>query len=97
MREAGKDRATPAGWRATLTDAEQRIADIDPLARISAVWFDEDGVMRLQASCPATARKEVNRSLRRYESDLLGCCELCGHQGRVRSGVILTVRCDDRL
>ncbi|HEY2436785.1 MAG TPA: hypothetical protein VGH93_06360 [Solirubrobacteraceae bacterium] len=82
------------GWQPLLTALQDRIRAVDTEARLTSARFDEHGVMRLRADASTDRRAEVNRLLRRCESQMLSQCELCGGAGQVYAGVILTMRCE---
>ena len=79
------------GWRAIASEAE---ADLLERGLYAEVWasLSEHGLLLLRAKPSSRAARAL---LEEHERRALGICERCGRTGKVRTGSVLQINCDD--
>ena len=82
-----------SGWRELLEQLELELRLLDPGAVLFDPVINAEGLPRFRARLAPDARADGHRILRDYERRAIAVCEVCGHEGRVYAGVVLTVRC----
>lgn len=83
------------GWSALADELQARLALLEPPGELLGVRVDDSGLLRFRARLDPGVRAEGKLIVREYERRATELCELCGGPGRVRAGVVLTVRCAD--
>jgi hypothetical protein len=84
-----------AGWHGLADELQARLRLLEPPGELLGVGLDDSGLLRFRARLDPSVRAEGKKLLREYERRATELCELCGGPGRVRAGVVLTVRCPD--
>lgn len=74
-------------------ELEGRLRVIDPTVMVAA-RIDPTGLLRFEVRSTSSAREQCTELVTEYEGKAFEMCETCGSPGRLRAGVIVTVRCD---
>lgn len=82
------------GWKPLCEELGQALARLDPPGELLDAGIDASGLPRFRVRLDPGVRTEGRRLVREYENRALALCEACGEAGVVRSGAVVTVRCE---
>jgi hypothetical protein len=82
------------GWGSLCEELDAQLRALDPPGQVLGLGFDSSGLPRFRLKLDAKLNADGRELVREYESRAHELCETCGGPGRVRAGVIVTVRCD---
>lgn len=84
-----------AGWSDLAEELRDGLASLDPPGVLEKIWIDASGLLRFRVKLQKDSRAEGRALVREYEGRAAALCEHCGHAGRARAGMIVTILCDD--
>ncbi|MBV9167707.1 MAG: hypothetical protein JO342_16335 [Solirubrobacterales bacterium] len=84
-----------SGWAGLVDEFKRELRLLDPPGELLSTEIDAVGLLRFRVRLDPPARAHGKVLVRAYEARAAQLCEECGGAGRVRSGLIITVLCDD--
>ena len=81
------------GWVALAEALRDELAEL-PGAPSPVVGIDTFGLVTFSVKGPLGKRRDVQRIIDLHTTRALTVCERCGGRGSVRSGGVVTVRCN---
>jgi hypothetical protein len=83
------------GWTRLADELAEDLASLKPPGELLRARVDQHGLLVFAVSLPRESRAAGHQLVRAYEQRAIMTCERCGEPGRIRSGPVLRILCDD--